>query len=478
MEETPLIHAAKLGKKDTVLEQLIRLGANPLQETKEHKRTALLEAVRAGQLSAAEFLMNRSEYKANLSNSLGVTPLAEAIMEDNATAVKHLIACGEDVNHENQLRKTPLIIACELGQLACADALVRNGAGLNAETSSGLFPLLAAAEASNVECMEALIRSGANVEHTNKNGVTVLSWACRNEKTSLVEALLHLGASPHTGRDFAQEPLPCAIRVQHVPTIGVLLALSGLEMDREGSTGDTALLTAIDSGNDDILKLVLERGANPNYENAKEVTPLMHAALRGRLATIEVLLQFGADLNYETRSGSTVLASTCEAGDLPMYKELVTKGADRNYVFVRGEQAGHTYLTAAVLKADEEAVNLLIDAGTDVNYEVNGETALMAASINDNTDMLELLARRGMADVNKETTDGYTALIAAVREGRKRSVAKLVELGVRMNHVTVIGLHAVTMAICGGKSDCLQLLLDSGANPEAENGEGHSPVLE
>ena len=59
------------------------------------------------------------------------------------------------------------------------------------------------------------------------------------------------------------------------------------------------------TGRDDILELLLSKGANPNIENSRSTTPLHKAAQRGELKCLILLLKAGADVNVQDDDGLT-----------------------------------------------------------------------------------------------------------------------------------------------------------------------------
>jgi ankyrin repeat protein len=166
---------------------------------------------------------------------------------------------------------------------------------------------------------------------------------------------------------------------------------AGAQVNSPGS-GHTALEGAIEARSAAVVKLLLERGANPNAPLAKweriTVTPLDVATDKDDAEIVTLLLAHGAGANeVEPTSGFTILMAAA--------------------------MAGHT-----------AAVQALLDGGADPNaHDPRGETALHLAAYGRHTAIVRALIAHGVS-VNAKTRDGWTVLIAAA-EGGEPSVVKL-----------------------------------------------------
>jgi ankyrin repeat protein len=114
--------------------------------------------------------------------------------------------------------------------------------------------------------------------------------------------------------------------------------------DVNGAHAGTSLLSlATKNGRLDMVKFLVDKGANLNYGSVNGTTPLMLAATNGHLDVVKFLVDKGADVNAKDHKGGTpLMAAVCE-GNLDMVKFLVEKGAEVN---ARGND-GETPLTLA-----------------------------------------------------------------------------------------------------------------------------------
>lgn len=145
------------------------------------------------------------------------------------------------------------------------------------------------------------------------------------------------------------------------------------------------------------------------------------------------------------------------AGDHVSVKTLVKSGAN---IHAR-DDLGNAPLMAAALNADVAMLEILLDAGADVNAtNQTGATALMRSATRE--DKVRLLVSKG-ADVKARSQLGNTALIlAALSTGNSRTVKLLLDKGAEANGTNVFGATALMAAAAAQDADSIRLLLDRG----------------
>ena len=112
--------------------------------------------------------------------------------------------------------------------------------------------------------------------------------------------------------------------------LAVLLEADPGLTDRRSGDGFTALHLAAFFGQDDAVRLLLARGADPDAHGTGWMTgtPLSSAASAGHAATVDLLLEAGADPDAVQRGGWTPLHSAAHNGDVRTVEFLLTHGAD------------------------------------------------------------------------------------------------------------------------------------------------------
>jgi ankyrin repeat protein len=123
---------------------------------------------------------------------------------------------------------------------------------------------------------------------------------------------------------------------------------------------DDLLYEASKFGNLEILKKLLDMGANINYMNIVELSPLLIASNYGHLDIVRELLERGADVNIITSHGRTPLMQASDRGHLEVVKALLQHDADITINKEIDKESGES-LTAINMAATDEIKNVLID---------------------------------------------------------------------------------------------------------------------
>ncbi|KAJ7112635.1 ankyrin repeat-containing domain protein, partial [Mycena epipterygia] len=221
-----------------------------------------------------------------------------------------------------------------------------------------------------------------------------------------------------------------------------------------------------------IVRLLLEKGANFNAADGKHGSALQAASAGGHTEIVRLLLENGADVNAEGGVYGSALQGASEQGSLEIFRILLEEGADVN-------MAGGFYgsaLQAASRQGSLEIVRILLKEGADVNA-AGGRygSALQAASYYGSLEIVRLLLESG-ADLNATGGIYGSALQAACEGGVREIVRLLLENGA---HVNAEGGHcgtALRVASIFGQTEIVRLLLENGADVNASGGQDGSPL--
>jgi ankyrin repeat protein len=152
------------------------------------------------------------------------------------------------------------------------------------------------------------------------------------------------------------------------------------------------LIKAAEQGNINVVKFIIDDGANVNARKDDGMTSLMYASLGGHLEIVRALIARGADVNARTNDGVSSLMYASLGGHLEIVRALLAKGADVN----AGTNDGRTALMVASVGGRLEVVNALLSKGADVHAETRDrETALLMASIKGHRRVEEVLREAG-----------------------------------------------------------------------------------
>lgn len=173
----------------------------------------------------------------------------------------------------------------------------------------------------------------------------------------------------------------------HSAAVGGNLQLISLLVERCGKDavtladpeGWTPLLSAVSCGHEEVAKLLLSLGANPNAATRQGRTPLHYAASKGRVGMIKLLLQSGAIATTKDCTGALPLHRAAGAGRAEALRELLA--ATPKHVINAKDASGATSLLLAAVGGHQAVALLLAGSGADVEAEdKEGQTPLGAAA--------------------------------------------------------------------------------------------------
>ena len=341
---TPISIACRNGS-EAMVDLLLKAKADA-KGSEPSGETVLMSCARTGSLGAVEQLLAAGAEPNSFEVDSGQTALMWAAAGGHWEIVDLLIGAGADVNASSSGKFTPLMFAARTGDLKSAELLLDAGAEVNAATEAGLSPLLIASasldaitgsdyrlvvEESQHESVGALLLDrGADVTQGDQYGMTALHYAVEMNKPSLLKALLKRDADPN------------AQLTQGLPF------RRGDYVGREAYDGASPFWLAARLGNVEMMRELLDAGADPELRQAWGVTPTMVAAgvtqTDSRIANEEKLIQalellvfeIKTDIHSVDRSGQTAVHGAANVSGNEIIKFLVAEGADPEAVDSRG----------------------------------------------------------------------------------------------------------------------------------------------
>jgi ankyrin repeat protein len=271
----------------------------------------------------------------------------------------------------------------------------------------------------------------------------------------------------------------------HTDVIRLLLE-NGANINQEDKYGQNALFLASENRQEAAVQMLIEAGACVNNGAKYGMAPIQVASERGHKGIVEMLIKAGADVNlgYEP-----ALYCASENGHEDVVQILILAGADVNQ---EGRLGTALHAALCYYYSGDKVVELLIDAGADVNKLAGEyETALQAALMGEDADKfsaleaVRILIRAG-ANVNLVGPVFGTALQAAAFWNWSTIVEELIDAGADVNLVGEEYGTALRAAVLSCEEDnylddciqVIQILIRAGADVNLKGGKNTTPLEE
>src|SRR5262245_59522958 len=380
---TALHWAARTNDLQTA-ETLIRAGAN-VKAANRYGVTPLHLASTTGNAAMVELLL-KAGADPNSVLSEGETALMTAARSGSVDAVNVLLARGADVNRKESWRgQNALMWAAAEGHSDVIRVLLAHGADMHARSNGGFTPLLFAVREGRIGAVKTLLEAGADLSESlprrrggsaanpanTESGINAFMLAVENVHYELAAFLLDKGADPNSA------PLG-------------FTALHQISWLRRPGTGDNNPAPQ-GSGNMDSLEFVrklVAHGANVNARATKQAnmgvtvrfhsigaTPFLLACRTADLQLMRLLLDLGADPKIPNEDGTTPLLAAAGVGTnspieepgtepevLEAVKLVLSRGADINTV----DKNGDTVMHGAAHKHAPSVIRFLADNGSNI----------------------------------------------------------------------------------------------------------------
>ncbi|KAJ6661371.1 hypothetical protein lerEdw1_014999 [Lerista edwardsae] len=262
-------------------------------------------------------------------------------------------------------------------------------------------------------------------------------------------------------------PEPCS-QTLSVTSQSVLPTYPSVDIDAHTeSNHDTALTLACAGGHEELVSVLIARGASIEHRDKKGFTPLILAATAGHVGVVEILLDKGGDIEAQSeRTKDTPLSLACSGGRQEVVDLLLARGANKEHRNV----SDYTPLSLAASGGYVNIIKILLNAGAEINSRTGsklGISPLMLAAMNGHVPAVKLLLDMG-SDINAQIeTNRNTALTLACFQGRAEVVSLLLDRKANVEHRAKTGLTPLMEAASGGYAEVGRVLLDKGADVNA-----------
>ena len=243
--------------------------------------------------------------------------MEQSIKEGNLDVVKLIIENGININIQNDLGESPLHLASANGKRDIVKYLVEKGANIDLQDKQGQTPVFFVVDNNEIGLLDLFLKKGADVTKKNKDGLTPLALGCLKLNCNAVKHMLDKGDKKEQKKIFEN-----SYYNEHSPmhlVCGIDLPSSNSTTDNNGQ--DYNKLTTIEEKQEQNIDYLL--AIDIKYinlqDNPNQDTPLHIAVKKNNLELVKYLVEKGANVNAQDKQGNTPLQLAVLCG----YKEIV-----------------------------------------------------------------------------------------------------------------------------------------------------------
>lgn len=311
-------------------------------------QSALLIAIQENDIEAAEDVLRQQDLidpdvcfgRSPLHGSTGTPAICLCVERGLYCMTKLLISYGCSVNACDDNGYTALHFSCCHQFSDIVRLLVSNRANVNAVSNFGQTPLHLACQQSSLEIVECLVSHGADLEKRDADRKTPLIVSCICNQTHIVNFLLRSGSDVNALDSCLNSPLLHAVN-------------TGLSL------------------NPDLIRILLEAGADPNHVNHLGNSAIFSVVRRSSehdlngFLSLDSLIEYGVDLNQ--KHDETALHLSISRGQDALTEKLIRSGSDVN----ERNERGFSPLHRLAREEKTDLVKLMVAAGARVSLPKN-----------------------------------------------------------------------------------------------------------
>jgi ankyrin repeat protein len=389
------------------------------------------------------------------------SPLGLAAKLGNIEIVKALVDAGCNVEWGGFVEPSPLCLATFEGNTEVVKFLIEKQAKLNSKDADGFTPLMSAAAMGHLAIVKLLADAGATINVQSEHGDFALQSAANNGHREIYEYLLPLTSAKlrkqadtrliysENGKPKAKPSKELLKLIDNIMSVIIKMYDRGASVEKEmlqvhksiakivdvqavDLHGFTALHHSV--GNIEIVKALLASGSDSaiNIQNDEGNTALISACISNKLEVIKLLIEAGADIELKNLEGYTALIATTE---FSRSNEIIQLLYDAGANLEAEDKFGNTALTIAYAHSKSE-------------YDVEWSQP-----------NVELLKSLGTSTGRFPEID----FINDANNGDNKNVIEFIQNGGNVNCTGLRGISALVAAMGGNQIDTLRILLNNGA---------------
>ncbi|NWR72733.1 ASB3 protein, partial [Centropus unirufus] len=295
-------------------------------------------------------------------------------------------------------------LAAREGNVKMLRKLIKQGYSINVPDNRGWVPIHEAAAHNSSECLRVLVHAASSDDYINSktfDGMCALHLSACHGSLESLRVLLEAGADPNQVTIEETTALFLAVENGHTDIVKFLIQHGANVKGPHSWSGWNSLHEASFQGRTEIMQILLEKGASKECKDNFGITPLFVAAQYGKLESLRLLVSHGAEVNCQAKDKATPLLIAAQEGHTDCVELLLSKGADPN-LYCNSDN-WQLPIHAAAQMGHKRILELLIPITDRICDRGEGKVSpVYSAVYGGNKDCLEMLLREGYSPEAQE----------------------------------------------------------------------------
>ena len=405
-------------------------------------------AARNGHLYLCQILIDDHGFEENNVDNNGCTALLNSAQSGNYELVKYFVDKGTDIHQKTKNGEICLHIAARSGHLHLCQTLIDDhGFDENCADNKGWTAFLNSAQSGNYELVKYFVDKGTDIHQKTKNGENCLHIAARSGHLYLCQTLINdHGFDKNIVNNNGWPALHRSAESGNYELFRYFVD-KGADIHQKTNDGDNCLHIAARNGHLYLCQtLIDDHGFDENIVNKNGQAALHHSAQSGNYELIRYFVDKGADIHQKTKDGDNCLHIAARNGQLYLCQTLIDDhGFDKSIV----DNNGWTAVHCSAQGGNYELFRYFVDKGTDVHQKTkDGDNCLHIAAREGHLNLCQTLIDDHDFDKNIVNNNGWTALHCSAGSGNYELVRYFVDKGADIHQKTKDGdncLHIVAL---------------------------------
>ncbi|XP_067676346.1 serine/threonine-protein phosphatase 6 regulatory ankyrin repeat subunit A-like [Haliotis asinina] len=459
-KKTPVMVAGESGHRN-VVELLVKYGAN-LSLRDAHRNNILHLACGRGHVGVVKYVISQDTVDINSRGNNKKTPIMVAGRRGHTEVIRLLVKNGADLSLRDAHGDNILYHACLGGHVEVVKYVVsKNRVDINSRGKDKKTPVMVAGERGHKDVVELLVKYGANLSLRDAHRNNILHLACGRRRVEVIKCVISHNVVDinSIGKD-KKTPVMVAGETGQRDVVKLLVKY-GANLSLRDAHGDNILYYACLGGHVEVVKYVVSQHVQDiNRRRHNGRTLAMVAGERGHRNVVELLVKYGANLSLRDAHSNNILHLVCGRGHVGVVKYVISQ--DTVDINSRGNNK-KTPIMVAGRSGHTEVIRLLVKNGADLSLrDAHGDNILYHACFGGHVEVVKYVVSKNRVDINSRGKDKKTPVMVAGERGHKDVVELLVKYGANLSFKDVHSNNILHLACRSGHVSVVEYVLSQG----------------